>query len=77
MSAPSDRALEIMRHTLGADSRNPGYRNYYCASEGDELLEGMVAKGYMLRGGTINGGRDRYYSVTPQWCKVLGITVQA
>lgn len=73
---PSDAELNIMRHTLGAESRSPGYRNYYCASEGDEVLEAMVAKGFMDRLHTINGGRDRYYSVPPQWRKVMGITVK-
>ena len=71
MSVPSKRELEVMRHSLGADSRSPGFRNYYCASDGDELLEGMVSKGYLKRGGTINGGRDRHYFVTDEWRNVL------
>lgn len=73
MSAPTPRELEVMRHALGADSRTPGYRNYYCTGVGDALLQAMAAKGLMKAGRTINEGRDRYYSVPEEWRKTLGV----
>ena len=76
MSAPSSRELEVMRHALGADSRLRGYRNYYCTNSDDQLLNSMVSKGYMIAGGKINDGRDQYFKVSDDWCKVLGIVLQ-
>ena len=66
----------IMRHALGADSRDPGYRNQYCVADGDKVLSAMVEKGLMREGRTINQGRDRYYHVTDEWSKALGIMVR-
>jgi len=58
--------VSAMRHALGADSRRPGFRNYYNADEGDELMQGMVRKGMMFRAGGVPGGSTNF-SVTDQW----------
>jgi hypothetical protein len=58
--------IEIMHHCLGGNDTGAkfGWRNYYCAADGDRDCEDLVSLGLMVRANTINGGRDRYYMVS-------------
>ncbi len=59
--------LPLVRHALGADSRSPGFRNYYCAGVGDQdylIWQRAVELGFAEAGHTINGGKDQYFRAT-------------
>lgn len=60
------RQAEILKHSVGFDSKKPGYRNYFCANIGSDdhatCLE-LERKGLMEAGMRINGGKDQYYLV--------------
>jgi hypothetical protein len=45
----TDEQIQILRHTLGADAKRPGYRNHYCAGDGDAVpdCEALVTMGLM------------------------------
>ena len=66
-----------LRHALGVSEGVPShglvYRNYYCAEDGDEDMQALVAAGLMVVGHTINGGRDRYYHATPLGMRLVGV----
>lgn len=73
------KQIEIMRHTLGADSDAPGYRNYFAAEpetdDYDEILS-LVMLGLMKRGRSWEGnisGELVYFHVTEKGKKLLGI----
>lgn len=68
MKKPSTTERSVIEHALGIEykkgrKRKP-YCNHYCASTGDALLESLVDRGLMRRGGTINDGTSQYYYVT-------------
>ena len=67
---PTKKEIEVMRHALGADSRNPGYRNYYNADIKDELLIAMTEKGMVVRGRECSGG-SVYYKVSDAWTNLI------
>lgn len=44
----TQKHVDILRHTLGADGKRPGYRNHYCAGdEREPLCEELVSFGLM------------------------------
>ena len=61
----------ILTHSLGIDQGDKPYRDYYCATEGDKLLEEMVILGLMEKGKAINNGQDRYYYVTNEGANLV------
>lgn len=72
--------IEILRHMLGAGPHiaksKHGYRNYYCASIGDDdhknLLE-MAQSGLVKPGRIINNGSDQYFYATVSGCEEIGL----
>lgn len=66
----------ILLHSLGMgthiDQRKHGYRNHYCAANGEPALEALVAKGLMVRGCTLNEGKHRYYLVSRAGAEKVG-----
>lgn len=66
---------EKLRHALAAHKARDGvtFRNYFCAADGDADMEALVVAGFMRRGGTINGGHDRYYHATEVGMALCGI----
>ena len=70
--------IEILRHTLGADGRVPGYRNYFAADEeGDNYatITELVGMGLMQRGVTIPGGLI-YFHVTEAGQDLIGVVAK-
>lgn len=50
MATLTDEQLRILRHMLGVDDRRKRptpYRDYYCASPGDEALHELARLGYV------------------------------
>ena len=73
MSNATPEDMSIMLHALGGNGRlRPGWRNHYCTRADDPWLLSMVERGLMVAGFGTNGGRDRYFHVSPAWCKALG-----
>jgi len=73
----SDRELEILRHMVGAGSKNPGYRNFFCASlDGSDflVLNDLMKKGLVFKGRTISGCRDCYFHATEAGMRAAGLT---
>ncbi len=71
----TQRQTEILRHTLGADSRSPGYRNHYAAEpNGDNYADilALVEMGLMKRGRDIPGGLI-YFHVTEAGQELIGV----
>lgn len=59
--------LDKLRHTVGHGSRTPGFRNYYCPSEGDmPSMRRLEAAGLMFQ-------RDGYFHATTLGCRVAGL----
>jgi hypothetical protein len=67
---------EILKHSVGFDSKKPGFRNYFCANIGSDdhatcrILEGA---GLMEAGLRINGGRDQYFLVNRAGGEAIGL----
>lgn len=72
----SEEQRAIIYHALGSLSRGSklGWRDHYCAPDGDQDCEANVAAGLMVRGNLINGGRDRYYFVSDKAKALIGVT---
>lgn len=69
----ADVRRSIIKHALGIDNRNNDpYRSYYCAKNGDDVLEEMCVIGLMSRGQTINNNEDRYYFATKSGAEFVG-----
>jgi hypothetical protein len=63
--------LDLMKHAIGAESKDPGYRNYFAAtpdSEDDREWTSLVEKGYarVRRQPDDSIWPDRLYNVTPE-----------
>ena len=66
-----------LRHTLGADSRSPGFRNYYAADPGgkdEESFRWLEAAGLAQRG-IVSANGLQHWHATDLACALLGITV--
>lgn len=77
----SDEQEQILRHTLGADSRYKksqwGFRNHFCAgmhSPQHEILRNLEASGYMVSGRV--DGNNVFYHATELACKALGFSAK-
>lgn len=71
----SEEQRAIIYHALGSSTRGSrlGWRDYYCAADGDPDCEANVDAGLMIRGNTINDGRNRYYFVSDKAKKLIGV----
>ena len=68
----------FIRHAVGADAkkRMRGYRIHYCISVNSkdiEILEKLVAQGFMRKGALINNRTDQYFHVTRAGCEAIGL----
>jgi hypothetical protein len=72
----TDEQVSMLRHTVGADSRSPGFRNRYCTTETNPdalaLVKAGLFEGPYLTGGSVGGGYALFYA-TPTAFKLLGI----
>lgn len=65
----TDRELDVMMHATGWQSRQPLYRNHFCASEGHadwSTIQTLIACGLMSctsEGSALSGG-DKVFAVT-------------
>jgi hypothetical protein len=76
--------MDILRHTLGADSMSDrrlwGFRNkYYASEENFPLLDYMVENGLMVKGSSstryyLDEGAKCFYHATELGCQCLGFT---
>lgn len=63
--------LNKMIHTYGADSDNPGYRNYYYTSHGDHDILRLIAKGLMFKGKSPWNSDSSYFHLTKLGIKTV------
>lgn len=71
----TDNQINILRHTVGADSESPGYRNRYCCESDNKDLLSLVALGFMEGPkyiGHFGEGNGMFYA-TEKTFKLLGI----
>lgn len=55
----------IIGHANGNNDREPGWRDYYCTTDGNEDCERLVSLGLMKRGRILEGAStSRYYLLT-------------
>lgn len=74
MTAPTPAQIELMKHAVGYDSRNPFYRNHFCASRGsaDEgRWDALVERGLAVRVSTGEFSPDATYRVSPAGLEFL------
>jgi hypothetical protein len=76
----TDRQRDLLRHTLGADNRRPGWRNWFATEqEGEDwrTIQELVAAGLMKRGRDIPTGQLYYamvyYHATAAGQEAVGI----
>ncbi len=73
--------LNILRHTLGAESRSPGFRNHFITGKNGEdgsLCEDMVRAGHMWsKPYTMNTYGETFYAATESGAKLVGVTLPA
>jgi hypothetical protein len=72
----NDKEIKMLRHTVGADSKKPGYRNRYCTEIGDETALSLVSKGLFSGPLYYNGEFGQGYGLffaTDKAFKLLGI----
>ncbi len=68
---------EILEHTLGAKSEQPGYRNRYCVtigSERHETLKAMEEAGFMKAFRITPDGKMQFYCATEIGAQRIGLT---
>lgn len=71
----SEQEIEMLRHCVGADTKEPGLRNRYCTNSNDEVALGLVEKGLMAGPkyeGNFGLGMGLFFA-TPKAFKLLGI----
>lgn len=62
----TEKHIDVLRHTLGADGRQPGYRNHYCAGKDrDPLCEDLVRFGLMEHCGDRGELGGHFYRASP------------
>ena len=70
--------LENLRHMLGAEprykKRDWGFRNRYCSSNDDASMERLIANYLVVRGETINDGKNTMYYATFGGCLRAGLS---
>lgn len=70
-----DRRTEILRHMLGMDGREPGYRNHFAADPGgpdDVQLRAMEDSG-LVHFGLHYPGQLNLYHATAAGCRLVGL----
>lgn len=71
----------LLDHALGSWAARPGTggpdRNSFCDTADGARVRTLVLRGWMVPGCEINGGRDRYFHVTPAGFRALGLPVPA
>lgn len=61
----TDKQRHIIGHANGNNSKEPGFRDYYCTTNGCPDCEHLVSMGLMLHGREIGGiTNSRYYILT-------------
>lgn len=61
----TEQQRHIIGHANGNDSGEPGFRDYYCTTDGNPECEGLVSLGLMKHGRTLYGcNTSRYYLLT-------------
>ncbi|SDZ95997.1 hypothetical protein [Marinobacterium iners] len=61
----TDKQRHIIGHANGNSGREPGYRDYYCTSDGDADCERLVDLSLMQRGSfVVSSKTSRYYLLT-------------
>ncbi len=61
----TEKQRHIIGHANGNNGREPGYRDYYCTTDGDPDCEHLVTLGLMKHGRTLNShASSRYYLLT-------------
>lgn len=61
----TEKQRHIIGHANGNDSREPGFRDYYCTTIGHPDCEHLVSLGLMFHGREIGGtSNSRYYLLT-------------
>jgi hypothetical protein len=61
----TDKQRHIIGHANGNDSREPGFRDYYCTTIGHADCEHLVSLGLMFHGRELGGiSNSRYYLLT-------------
>lgn len=71
-----EKERKLLRHMLGCDGRQPGYRNRFCASVNSPdwlRLKAMEARGLVTAGVLINKRRDQYFHATALGCELVGV----
>jgi hypothetical protein len=66
--------LTILEHALGAQSKTPGYRNYFATDESGvnyKIISDLIGKGLMCKGRGIPGGMF-YFHVTKEGQDLIG-----
>lgn len=75
------RQLEILKHSVGFDSRQPGFRNHFCAAIGNdedyETCRELERMGLMEAGMKINGGTCQYFLVNRAGGEAIGLSKAA
>lgn len=73
----TDEQIRILRHTLGADSKKPGYRNGYSAPRGGEAWPHLMA---LVESGLMEQGRESeslvVFHATERAQRLLGVFEQ-
>lgn len=71
--------LDVLRHMLGADSAEAGFRNHYCADVGGHairILQQMAKHDLVRAGRVINNGRAQYFHATTFGARLVGIRLE-
>lgn len=72
----TDDEISMLRHTVGADSEKPGYRNMYCTHVSNKIALSLVDQG-LLAGpehqGSFGPAESCYFFATDKAFKLLGI----
>jgi len=68
------KQIEILRHTVGADSKNPGYRNRYVSDMTDDI-QALIDMG-LMSGPFFSGefGGNSMFCVTESGRQLMGIS---
>jgi hypothetical protein len=72
----SRKVYRVMRHSVGADSKHPGYRNRFFARRGSDdhaILRELERIGFASEVSASDGGSLIRYSITRSGCMFIGL----
>lgn len=76
MNQMTDNQIKMLRHTVGADSKEAGYRNRYCTEVDNvdalALVEAGLLTGPRYTDGSVGEGCGMFFA-TPKAFTLLGI----